>query len=57
MCFVCNENLHINKIKHEFNENGSFIYFINVCQFLSRLSTNFTDNPRIYEEIPFIRIC
>ena len=46
MCFVCDENLHINKMKHVFNESVSFTNFIKVCQVLSRLSTNFTDNPR-----------
>jgi hypothetical protein len=48
LCFVCNEILHTNETKLKFNENISFIRNTTIWQFLSRLSTNFTDNPRIY---------
>lgn len=32
---------------NKFNKNNSFINFIHVSKFLSRLSMNFTDNPHI----------
>lgn len=44
--FDYDTNSHINEIKYEMNENNSFIHFF-FGQFLSRLSTNFTDNPCI----------
>lgn len=45
---------HIDKIKHEFNKNNSFINFIHVSKFLSRLSMNFTDNPHIDNKLYII---
>jgi hypothetical protein len=58
---VCDENLHFNEMKQEFNEHSSFTYFIyvSVYQDCTRtlrtalvclsvcLYTNFTDSPRI----------
>jgi hypothetical protein len=45
MCLhVCDENLHFNEWDYEFNKISSFTYFVNVCQFLSRLCTNFKDS-------------
>jgi hypothetical protein len=47
LCFVCDENWHTSETKHKFNKNISFIYYTTIWQILLRLSTNFTDNPRM----------
>lgn len=39
---------------NKFNKNNSFINFIHVSKFLSRLSMNFTDNPHIDNKLYII---